>query len=186
MKTIVLNTFSSFATFPMFNPAYIKGLLCREGIDNIHIDVNQITWNSLLEEEFLAKLSFNEAVLDPSFPYSIISSNKEFELTKAKVLRRISKAKFLLRSSSSIIFRNLLWAQRVIFRALNLIYCHYGTFFMTNIPYWAKVGFDFNDISQIYDIATDKTSNPLICIFEEKMLPAIIKESPKIILVDIM
>lgn len=54
MKTIVLNTFSSFATFPMFNPAYIKGLLCREGIDNIHIDVNQITWNSLLEEEFLA------------------------------------------------------------------------------------------------------------------------------------
>ncbi len=38
MKTIVLNTFSSFATFPMFNPAYIKGLLCREGIDNIHID----------------------------------------------------------------------------------------------------------------------------------------------------
>lgn len=34
MKTIVLNTFSSFATFPMFNPAYIKGLLCREGIDN--------------------------------------------------------------------------------------------------------------------------------------------------------
>ena len=46
MKTIVLNTFSSFATFPMFNPAYIKGLLCREGIDNIHIDVNQITWNS--------------------------------------------------------------------------------------------------------------------------------------------
>lgn len=26
MKTIVLNTFSSFATFPMFNPAYIKGL----------------------------------------------------------------------------------------------------------------------------------------------------------------
>lgn len=63
MKTIVLNTFSSFATFPMFNPAYIKGLLCREGIDNIHIDVNQITWNSLLEEEFLAKLSFNEAVL---------------------------------------------------------------------------------------------------------------------------
>lgn len=108
MKTIVLNTFSSFATFPMFNPAYIKGLLCREGIDNIHIDVNQITWNSLLEEEFLAKLSFNEAVLDPSFPYSIISSNKEFELTKAKVLRRISKAKFLLRSSSSIIFRNLL------------------------------------------------------------------------------
>lgn len=146
MKTIVLNTFSSFATFPMFNPAYIKGLLCREGIDNIHIDVNQITWNSLLEEEFLAKLSFNEAVLDPSFPYTIISSNKEFELTKAKVLHRISKAKFLLRSSSSIIFRNLLWAQRVIFRALNLIYCHYGTFFMTNIPYWAKVGFDFNDI----------------------------------------
>lgn len=186
MKTIVLNAFSSFATFPMFNPAYIKGLLCREGIDNIHIDVNQITWNSLLEEEFLAKLSFNEAVLDPSFPYTIISSNKEFELTKAKVLHRISKAKFLLRSSSSIIFRNLLWAQRVIFRALNLIYCHYGTFFMTNIPYWTKVGFDFNDISQIYDIATDKTSNPLICIFEEKVLPAIIKESPKIILVDIM
>ena len=37
MKTIVLNTFSSFATFPMFNPAYIKGLLCREGIDNIRL-----------------------------------------------------------------------------------------------------------------------------------------------------
>lgn len=32
MKTIVLNTFSSFATFPMFNPAYIKGLLCREAL----------------------------------------------------------------------------------------------------------------------------------------------------------
>ena len=27
MKTLILNTFSSFATFPMFNPAYLKGLL---------------------------------------------------------------------------------------------------------------------------------------------------------------
>lgn len=73
----------------MFNPAYIKGLLCRDGIDNIHIDVNQTTWNFLLEEEFLTKLSFNEPVLEPSFPYTIISSNKEFELTKTKVLSRI-------------------------------------------------------------------------------------------------
>lgn len=42
MKTLILNTFSSFATFPMFNPAYLKGLLCRSGFENKHIEVNQI------------------------------------------------------------------------------------------------------------------------------------------------
>lgn len=41
MKTVILNTFTSFATFPMFNPAYLKGLLLRAGIENKHIDINQ-------------------------------------------------------------------------------------------------------------------------------------------------
>ena len=41
MKTVILNTFTSFATFPMFNPAYLKGPLLRAGIENKHIDINQ-------------------------------------------------------------------------------------------------------------------------------------------------
>ena len=49
MKTLILNTFSSFATFPMFNPAYLKGLLNQANIENKHIDVNQIIWNVLLQ-----------------------------------------------------------------------------------------------------------------------------------------
>lgn len=57
MKALILNTFSSFATFPMFNPAYLKGLLCRAGINNKHIDVNQIIWNTLLDRDFIEDLN---------------------------------------------------------------------------------------------------------------------------------
>lgn len=187
MKTIVLNTFSSFATFPMFNPAYLKGLLCRNNIENTHIDVNVTTWNALLDEKFLKSLSFNEEILNSSnFPYSIIFSQNDFEVTKEKVINRIHHAKEILRSSNAANLKYLLWAQRVIYRALNLIYCHYGTFFLTNIPFWAGVGFDCNDINQIYNISTDYRRNPLIGIFESIIIPIIKKERPNVILVDIM
>lgn len=187
MKTVILNTFTSFATFPMFNPAYLKGLLLRAGIENKHIDVNQITWNILLNEDFLNSLSFNKEIVETSpFPYSILNTASEFSTSKQKVLRRINKAKQILQSSSATNIRLLNWAQHVIFRALNLIYCHYGTFFMTNIPFWANIGFEYNDISHIYSLAEDRAHNPLIQIFELEIVPRIKQEAPDVILVDVM
>lgn len=187
MKTLILNTFSSFATFPMFNPAYLKGLLCRAGINNKHIDVNQIIWNTLLDKEFIVAQKFQYKLMqDNLFPYSIIHTDEEFEIEKEKVVNRIDVAKCILRTSDARNLRNLRWAQMVIFRALNIIYCGYGTFFMTNIPYWAKIGFNPNNVDLIYEVAQNKTINPLIKIIENKIMPIILKYEPKIVLVDIM
>ena len=187
MKTLILNTFSSFATFPMFNPAYLKGLLCRASINNKHIDVNQIIWNALLDKEFIVAQKFQyELMQDNSFPYSIIHTDKEFEVEKEKVVNRIDAAKRILRTSDARNLRNLIWAKMVIFRALNIIYCGFGTFFMTNIPYWAKIGFNPNNVDLIYEVAQNKTINPLIKIIENKIMPIILKYEPKIVLVDIM
>jgi hypothetical protein len=40
-KTLIINTFSSFPTFPGFNTAYLKGVLTRAGKENRHIDINR-------------------------------------------------------------------------------------------------------------------------------------------------
>lgn len=74
----------------------------------------------------------------------------------------------------------------VIFRALNIIYCGCGTFFMTNIPYWANIGFNPNNVDLIYEVAQNRTINPLIKIIESNIMPIILKYEPKIVLVDIM
>ena len=60
MKTLILNTFSTFSTFPMFNPAYLKGVLLRDGIECEHIDINQIICSKLLSKDFLQSLVFNK------------------------------------------------------------------------------------------------------------------------------
>lgn len=55
MKTLILNTFS---TFPMFNPAYLKGFLLRDGIECEHIDINQIVCSKLL-----SKVQFAQGII---------------------------------------------------------------------------------------------------------------------------
>ena len=187
MKTLILNTFSSFATFPMFNPAYLKGLLCRSGIECKHIDVNQIIWNELLNKEFIGLQKFHKELIQESpFPYSIINTIEKFEIEKKKVIDRVDRAKEILRSSDARNLRNLRWAQMVIFRAMNVIYCGYGTFFMTNIPYWANIGSNPSNVDLIYGVAKNDKINPLIRILENKVIPLVIKYEPKIVLVDIM
>lgn len=187
MKSLILNTFSSFSTFPMFNPAYLKGLLCRAHINNKHIDVNQIIWNTLLDREFIEEQKFQyELIQNNPFPYSIIQTAEDFENKKRKVVNRIDTAKSILRLSDARNIRNLRWAQMVIFRAMNIIYCGCGTFFMTNIPYWAKIGFNPNNIDMIFEVAHNRMINPLIKIIENKIIPIILKYDPKIVLVDIM
>lgn len=187
MKTLILNTFSSFATFPMFNPAYLKGLLNQANIENKHIDVNQIIWNVLLDKEFISKLQFHpELIKLTPFPYSEIDNVEYFEIVKEKILNRIDRAKSILRSSSAKDIKYLRWVQLVIFKAMNLIYCGYGTFFMTNIPFWAKMGFNPNHVDSIYEIAKSKEMNPLIDIMENFIIPEILNYEPNIILVDIM
>lgn len=186
-KTIIINTFSSFPTFPGFNTAYLKGLLTRAGKENRHIDINQLVWNRMLEIDYLSQLRFNEdRIKESPFPYSIIHTSKEFDILKDKVLVRIEQAKDTLRTKKQINIRELSWCQKVIFRALNLIYCHYGTFFMTNIPFWAKMGFDHTDLCLIYEIANDKERNPLIKIFEDWVIPEIVSYNPNLVIVDIM
>ena len=97
MKTLILNTFSYFATFPMFNPAYLKGLLCRSGIENKHIEVNQIIWNELLSKEFIGLQKFHKELIQESpFPYSIINTVEKFEIEKKKVINRVDRAKEIL------------------------------------------------------------------------------------------
>lgn len=187
MKTLILNTFSTFSTFPMFNPAYLKGYLLRDGIECEHIDINQIVWNKLLSKDFLQSLVFNKnRISETPFPYSIIYSEADFVYTKKKVIKRIEYAISILREKDGLTIRNLQFAQGIIFRALNLIYASYGTFFMTNIPFWAKIGYDCRDIEKIYSIALDRKRNPLVSIIEEFIISQIIPASPQVILVDIL
>ncbi|WCF99639.1 B12-binding domain-containing radical SAM protein [Porphyromonas gingivalis] len=187
MKTLILNTFSTFSTFPMFNPAYLKGYLQRDGIECQHMDINQIVWNKLLSKPFLQSLVFNkQRILETPFPYSIIYSEADFADTKERVINRIEYAINILREKDNLNIRNLQFAQAIIFRALNLIYASFGTFFMTNIPFWAKIGYDCRDVKKIYSIALDRKRNPLVSIIEEIIIDQIIPISPPIILVDIL
>lgn len=129
MKTLILNTFSTFSTFPMFNPAYLKGYLQRDGIECQHMDINQIVWNKLLSKPFLQSLVFNkQRILETPFPYSIIYSEADFADTKERVISRIEYAINILREKDNLNIRNLQFAQAIIFRALNLIYASFGTF----------------------------------------------------------
>lgn len=186
-KTLIINTFSSFPTFPGFNTAYLKGLLTRAGKENRYIDINQLVWNKMLERDYLSQLSFNEErIKESQCPYSIIRTSGEFIILKNKVLSRIEKAIHILRTEKQLNIRELSWSQKVIFRALNLIYCHYGTFFMTNIPFWSRMGFDHADLALIYEIAKDNTRNPLIQIFEDLIIPEIRTYNPNIVITDIM
>lgn len=186
-KTLIINTFSSFPTFPGFNTAYLKGLLTHAGKENRHIDINQLVWNRILEIDYLSQLSFNEdRIKESPFPFSIIHTSKQFNIMRKKVIDRVEKAKDILRTKKQINIKELSWCQKVIFRALNLIYCHYGTFFMTNIPFWSKMGFDHADLSLIYEIANDRARNPLIQVFEDLVIPDIKSYNPKLIITDIM
>ena len=97
MKTLILNTFS---IFPMFNPAYLKEFLLRDGIECEHIDINQIVCSKLLSKDFLQSLVFNKnRISETPFPYSIIYSKADFVYTKKKVITpiRFKVTSFLLR-----------------------------------------------------------------------------------------
>lgn len=119
MKTLILNTFS---TFPMFNPAYLKGFLLRDGIECEHIDINQIVCSKLLSKDFLQSLVFNKnRISETPFPYSIIYSEADFVYRKKKVIKRIEYAISILREKDDLTIRNLQFAQGIIFRALNLM-----------------------------------------------------------------
>lgn len=119
MKTLILNTFS---TFPMFNPTYLKGFLLRDGIECEHIDINQIVCSKLLSKDFLQSLVFNKnRISETPFPYSIIYSEAVFVYRKKKVIKRIEYAISILREKDGLTIRNLQFAQGIIFRALNLM-----------------------------------------------------------------
>ena len=151
------------------------------------MDINQIVWNKLLSKPFLQSLVFNkQRILETPFPYSIIYSEADFADTKERVINRIEYAINILREKDNLNIRNLQFAQAIIFRALNLIYASFGTFFTTNIPFWAKIGYDCRDVKKIYSIALDRKRNPLVSIIEEIIIDQIIPISPPIILVDIL
>jgi hypothetical protein len=110
-KTLIINTFSSFPTFPGFNTAYLKGLLTRAGKENRHIDINQLVWNRILEIDYLSQLNFNEdRIKESPFPFSIIHTSKEFNIVRKKVIDRIEKAKDILRTEKQINIKELSWS----------------------------------------------------------------------------
>lgn len=187
MKAIVLNTFSIQAIAPSFNTSYLVALLKKHGINDVkQIDINQLVWNTFYSSDFISKLEYNAELSSKNInPYCRLTP-KQFLSVKAHAISNIEDALRIMKGEEFYQFHKLIWAQKI-FYDVSLLICHTsGTFFTSHLPYWAKVGFNVSDVEQIYEIAQNDKTNPLIGILNEKLIPLIIKENPSIILVDIM
>lgn len=187
-KYLAINSFSFQATIPPYNTSYLVGYLKEKQVDIKQLDVNLMTWNTLFSVEYLSTTCFNDEIVNRlDCPFCPTLTRTEFEKLKIEVLANIDIASRIIRSNEMYIFEKFCWAQKIYFDAMTLVYHQYGTFFTTHLPYWGRgIGFNYNDINNIYTISDDLIHNPLIKIFETKILPQIRDLSPEIIFIEIM
>lgn len=187
-KSLIINSFSFQATVAPYSASYLVGFLKSEGKQASQIDANLIAWNELLSYEYLKGIEYNESVLDElDCPFCPTLQKDEFNALKTEVLDAITIANKIVRSQEIYNFEQFCYAQKIYFDAFTLIYHQYGTFITTHLPYWGNhVGFDYNNIDNIYKIATDEKRNPLITIYKAKVLPLIKELRPDIIFSEIM
>lgn len=187
-KCLAINSFSFQATVPPYNTGCLVGYLKDNQIDTNLLDINLITWNTLLSVDYLSSIDYNAEIINHlDCPFCPTLTQLEFETLKREVLSNIDLASQIIRSNDIYVFDKFCWAQKVYFDAMTLIYHQYGTFFTTHLPYWGNgVGFNYNDINSIYTISNDPIHNPLIRIFESIIIPQIKNLSPDIIFVEIM
>jgi radical SAM superfamily enzyme YgiQ (UPF0313 family) len=172
------------ATTPMFNVAYLRGLLDMHNIENYGLDVNLLIWNHFFSKKYINSLNYNQqAVTENKCPFCPPISLKKFIRLKKDVLMNIDYALKVCRSKDAYDFMKFIWAQNTLYRALSLIYYSTGTFFTTHMPYWEKIGFNVNNLNDINRLSQN---SPLVKIIEESVIPEIKRINPDIILVDIM
>lgn len=188
IKCLAINSFSFQATVPPYNTSYLVGYLRRNKIDIQQIDANLITWNELLNKQYLSTVYFNHNLIDElDCPFCPILDEIDFEKLKIEVINNIDIASQIIRSKDMYDFDKFCWAQKIYFEAFTLIYHQSGTFFTTHLPYWGKgVGFNYNNVDDIYNIASNEECNPLISIFSSKILMQIEQINPDIIFIEIM
>ena len=187
-KCLAINSFSFQATVPPYNTSYLVGYLKSNNVNTKQLDANLIVWNTLLSTDYLNNIFFNENIVhELDCPFCPTLTIKDFETLKTDVLNNINIATRIVRCNEIYDFDKFCWAEKVFFDAMTLIYHQYGTFFTTHLPYWGKgIGFNYNNVDDIYNISCDKNHNPLIEIFESKILPQINAVSPEIIFIEIM
>lgn len=188
LKSLVINSFSFQATVVPYSAGYLVGYLKNSKQHASQIDANLIAWNELLSYEYLKEINYNESIIaELDCPFCSTLQEEEFIVLKDEVLNNILIANQIIRSSEIYNFDQFCFAQKVYLDAFTLIYHQYGTFLTTHLPYWGNhIGFDYNNIENIYKIATDEKRNPLIAIYKAKILPLIQKIEPDIIFSEIM
>ncbi len=187
-KLLAINSFSFQASVPPYSTSYLIGYLKSEDREISQLDINLMVWNELLSHDYLKEIYYNASLLgELDCPFCQTLQKEEFELLKIDVLEKISIANTIIKSKDMYDFNQFCYAQKIYFDALTLIYHQYGTFFTTHLPYWGNhIGFDYNNIENIYKIANDEKRNPLVSIYRNKILPLIKQIKPDIIFIEIM
>lgn len=188
IKSLVVNSFSFQATVAPYSASYLVGYLKSQRKVASQIDVNMIAWNEILSYDYLKDIMYNKDIISElDCPFCPTLEKKEFEVLKEDVLSNITLANQIIRSKDIYNFEQFCFAQKIYFNAFSLIYHQYGTFLTTHMPYWGnQVGFKYNNIEDIYKIATDEKKNPLINIYKRIVLPLIKEIKPDIIFSEIM
>lgn len=188
MKNIlVLNTFSVLSTFPSFNTAYVTALMKKSRLKVLNYDINQKIWTTLLSGEYLASLKYNKDILKNwSCPFCENLNEHDYHKLQYKVVKEVDDAIFRLRHYEFNNINDLAEIHRVLYQSKVLNYNSCGTFFTTHMPYWNTIGFNVSNVDDIYRIAKDSQSNPLVNITKTEILPFIKDGNFDIIMMDIM
>lgn len=183
----MLNSFGFFPSFPSVATAKVSALLKNCGTNVHSCDINLALWQSLLDPDFLSSCEYREWVIkntDVPFPLNI--NSKTHEILKKNVIDNIDLALDIFKSKSDFYdHKKLSWATNIVFQAQQVIFYHFGCFITNKVIFWPEIGFNVNNIEQIYKLSTDHERNPFIGLFHAKIKPIIEEHTPDVIGVDI-
>ncbi len=188
MKALILNSFSLFPSVPPASTSFICGYLRSYGLDCSQLDINLETWLQILDPRFLGSLEYHpERSRSNQYPYCTVLSQRQFLDARKYVCRNIHYALNVLRNKSSFYdFSRFSWAIGVIYEAQCVIYHHYGVFIANHMIWWPRIGFEVQDLTEIYDLSRDRDLNPFISVYERWIIPKIKEQKLGIILMDII
>lgn len=187
-KIAIINNFGMFPTSPPNSTSKVCNLLKKSNMNVTHIDLNLMVWKTLLSKEYLKKCEMQEnRLLNSNFPLCEKISSDTFYIIKMNVLENIDRAMAIFKDKEQFAdAETLSWATNIVFQAQQVIYYNFGTFIHNKMIIWPVIGSNTNDLEMVYKLSKNKEHNPLIEIFEEKIMNTLISLEPDIIGIDIL
>lgn len=186
-KVLLLNSFGFFPNFPSVSTAKVAALLKQSGTPVKSVDLNLCFWNELISPDNLALLKYRPWLgKDTKVPFPLTVTKDTYSILKENVLRNIQIALNIFKSQIDFYnHRKLNWAVNILFQAQQILFYHYGCFITNKVIFWPKLGFNINNLDEIYHLSKDVDHNPFIALFSNLLAPLINEYRPQIIGVDI-